>query len=300
MLRQQKNSHATATPACDGERVFVVYANRDQVWLSAVDFNGKILWQREVGPLEGRYGYGPSPLVYKSLVIVNVDHFGDNYIKAFDRVSGRAKWQQRRTTWYSFSSPVVARLAGRDQLLVSGVKTLTSYDPLDGKVTWSCTGPSNTTAATPVWFDNRVIVTGGDPQTGVKCVRADGRGDVTHSHVQWEDPMKVYVPSPLVVDDRLILIKDVGVATCLDARTGKKYWEERLGGGFSASPTYCDGLVFVPNEKGRMFVFEPGRKFKLVAENDLADGGFASPVIAGGRLYVRTLNHLYCIGGESL
>jgi outer membrane protein assembly factor BamB len=252
-----------------------------------------------VGPLQGRYGYGASPLLYKSMVIVNVDHFGDNYIKAFDRATGRVAWEQRRTKWYSFSSPVVAQLAGRDQLLVSGVKALTSYDPRSGKSLWTCEGPSNTTASTPVWFDDRVIVTGGDPQTGVKCIRADGKADVTRSHVQWEDPMKVYVPSPLMVEDRLILIKDVGVATCLDARSGKKLWEHRLGsGGFSASPTYCDGLAFVPNEDGRMFVFEPGRKFKLVAENDLGDGGFASPAIAGGQLYVRTLHHLCCIGDK--
>jgi hypothetical protein len=100
-----------------------------------------------------------------------------------------------------------------------------------------------------------------------------------------------------LIDGRLVAIKDIGVAACFDARSGKKVWEHRIGqGDFSASPVDCEGLVFVPNEAGRMFVFRAGRKLEMVAENDLGDGGFASPVIVGGRIFLRTLHRLYCIG----
>jgi len=297
--RHAKNSHATATPACDGQQVFVVFANHDKVWLTALDLDGKIAWQKELGGIEGRYGYGASPLLCKSLVIVNVDHPGGGYIKALDRATGRQVWQAGRDKWYGFASPIVAPLAGRDQLLQSGVYALTSYEPSSGGVLWTCQAPSNTLAATPVCSEECVFVTGGDPQTGVRSIRADGRGDVTGSHVAWANTDKVYVPSSLLIDGRLVCVKDIGVAVCFDARSGKQLWEERLGAGdFSASPVALEDLVFVPNEAGRMFVFRAGRKFERVAENDLRDGGFATPVIAGGRLYLRTLDRLYCIGSR--
>ena len=225
--RHAKNSHATATPACDGQRVFVVFANHGKVWLTALDLDGKILWQKEVGAIEGRYGYGASPLLYKSLVIVNVDHPGGGYIKALDRATGRLVWQSGREKWYSFSSPIVASLAGRDQLLQSGVYSLTSYDPSTGQVRWTCQAPSNTLASTPICTAPSdaaqcVFVTGGDPQTGIRCIRADGRGDVTDTHITWENTVKAYVPSSLLIDGRLVAIKDIGVAACFDSRSGKK------------------------------------------------------------------------------
>ncbi|MGD0899291.1 MAG: PQQ-binding-like beta-propeller repeat protein [Thermoguttaceae bacterium] len=295
--RHDRNSHATSTPACDGQRVIVVYPHNDAVWVTALDLEGKILWQKEAGRLEGRYGYGASPLCYRSLVIVSADHLGQSYIKAFDRATGRLVWEKPRKTGYSFSSPVVARMAGRDQLLLSGNNLVTSYEPSGGEVLWTCPGPANTTASTMAWLDDLALATGGDPQTGITCIRGDGRGDVGQSHVAWQNSIKDYVPSPLVVEDRLLVVKDTGVAMCFAARTGQKLWEERLrGGGFSASPVLAGGLVWVPNEAGRMFVFKAGRQFEPVAENDLADGGFASPAICGGQLFLRTLHHLYCIG----
>jgi len=302
LSRHAKNSHATATPACDGEHVFVVFANHGKVWLSAIDLDGSIVWQEEVGAIEGRYGCGASPLLYKSLIIVNVDHPGGGYIKALNRATGRPVWQARREKWYGFSSPIVAPLAGRDQLLQSGIYALTSYDPLSGKVFWTCQAPSNTLASTPICTEPSdaapcVFVTGGDPQTGIRCIRADGRGDVSDSHIAWENTVKVYVPSSLLIDGRLVAVKDIGVAACFDAGSGKKLWEQRLGQGeFSASPVACQDLVFVPNEAGRMFVFKAGPQFEMVAENDLGDGGFASPVIVGGQMFLRTLHRLYCIG----
>jgi len=299
LSRHGKNSHATPTPACDGQRVFVAFANRDKVWLSVLDFDGKILWQEELGTIEGRYGYGASPLLYKSTVIVNVDHPGGGYIKALEAATGRPVWQAAREKWYGFSSPIVAPLAGRDQLLQAGVYKLTSYDPANGRVGWTCQAPSNTLAATPVCSGDRVFVTGGDPQTGVRCIRADGRADVTDTHIAWSNTDKIYVPSPLLLDGRLIGIKDLGVAACFDARNGKELWQQRLGRDeFSASPVECQGHVFVPNEAGRMFVFKAGPKFEMVAENDLGDGGFATPAIVRGQIFIRTLHHLYCIGGQ--
>ena len=104
------------------------------------------------------------------------------------------------------------------------------------------------------------------------------------------------VPSPLVVGDRLLVTEDRGIVVCFSAESGEELWKERLGGNFGASPVLAGDLVYLPNEAGRMFVFRVDPEFKLIAEVDLADGGFASPVIAGGRIYLRTNHYLYCIG----
>ena len=104
------------------------------------------------------------------------------------------------------------------------------------------------------------------------------------------------VPSPLVVENRLLVTEDRGTIACFSAMTGQPLWKERLGGNFSASPTLAGDLVYLPNEAGKMFVFRAGEQYESVAEIDLGDGGFASPVIVDGRIYLRTNRHLYCIG----
>jgi outer membrane protein assembly factor BamB len=122
------------------------------------------------------------------------------------------------------------------------------------------------------------------------AIRADG------SEVVWQKDFKAYVPSPLAVGDRLFVVQDTGVARCLNAKTGEEIWTKRLGGDFTASPVLVEDTIFVPDEDGLMHVFKAADRFEEVAKNDLRDGSFASPVICGGRLYLRTLRRLYCIG----
>jgi outer membrane protein assembly factor BamB len=117
--------------------------------------------------------------------------------------------------------------------------------------------------------------------------------------VIWATDFKVYVPSPLVVGDRLFVVQDTGIARCLNANTGEEIWTKRLGGDFSASPVLAGDMIFIPDEKGVMHVFRATDRYEEIARNTLGDAGFASPVICGGRLYLRTAGHLYCIGHTS-
>ena len=129
------------------------------------------------------------------------------------------------------------------------------------------------------------------------CIRANGRGDVTESHIAWSKKNKMaYVPSLLLADGLLYMVEDGGNANCFDAASGEEIWSQKLEGAFSSSPTLAGGHIYVVNEAGVAFVYKAGRKFELVARTDLADGGFATPVICGGRIYLRTLHHLYCLG----
>jgi outer membrane protein assembly factor BamB len=128
------------------------------------------------------------------------------------------------------------------------------------------------------------------------CIRADGRGDVTQTHVVWSKKDKMaYVPSLLLADGLLYMVEDNGHAYCFAADTGQEVWSTKLDGHFSSSPVLAGGHIYVANEDGVCFVLQAGRRFEMVAKNDLADGGFATPVICDSRIYLRTLHRLYCL-----
>jgi outer membrane protein assembly factor BamB len=298
--KHHKNSQASATPACDGQRVYSVFVHADAVRVTATDLDGKILWQTDAGEFRSEHGYGSSPVLHGSLVIVNGDSTKGCFLAALDRESGKIVWKTpRKTTGQhgNYATPAVATLAGKPQLLQSGLHETCAYEPLTGKLLWSCTGPAEVTANTPAWGEGLVFSSGGFPEKELLAIRADGTGDVTKSHVAWRTGQGVtYVPSPLYHDGRLYVINDTGVATCFEAATGKQVWQERLAGSFSASPVLAGGLLFATNEAGKTYVLKAGPKYELVAVNDLEDGGFASPAICGGRVFLRTNSKLYCIG----
>src|SRR5262245_29533757 len=300
LRKYPKNTQASATPACDGERVYAVFINTDGLHVTATDLEGKIVWRRQAGAFQSEHGYGSSPVLYKSLVIVNGDSLKGSFQAGLDRATGKVVWKtDRKTTGRhgNYATPVIATLAGKPQLIQTGMDEVTGYDPETGKQLWSCTGLSEVTANTAACSDKLVFASGGFPEKNLLAIRADGSGDVTRTHVVWKTKSGVtYVPSPLYHDGRLYVVNDGGIATCVAADTGKEVWQERLPGAFSSSPVLVGDLLYVTSEAGKTFVLRTGPKFEVVATNDLADGGFATPAICGGRLYLRTSRFLYCIG----
>ena len=146
-----------------------------------------------------------------------------------------------------------------------------------------------------------VIASGGYPEKAVICIRADGSGDVTHSHVVWRSPRGVaYIPSPLIADGLAFIVQDSpGLLSCFEVASGKQLWKERLSGEITASPVRADGLLYLADESGTTYVVRAGREYQLVATNQLDEGALATPAIAGGRIYLRTARHLYCIGTDA-
>lgn len=296
-----KNSHASATPACDGERVFMPCVIQDAIWLSALDLDGKVVWQRRLGDFKSMHGFAASPLVYRSLVIVAADNLNNSFLVALHRRSGEVIWKTGRPDYRlgTYASPTVGHVAGRDQLLLHGPMKVFSYDPTTGKELWTCNGPSESSSSTVTLGRELVYSSVGFPQRNMLCIRADGSGDVTRTHVAWSKKGKTaYVPSLLLSEGLLTMVADEGQVTGFDAATGKVVWTAKLEGQFSASPVLAGGHIYAVNEKGVAFVFKSGRQFELVARNDLTDGGFATPVICGGRIYLRTLHRLYCLGNR--
>lgn len=295
----KKGTNANSTVASDGEKVFIAFLNAGAITVSAYSLDGQPAWRQEVGKFQSKFGYAPSPLVYKSFVIIAADNGGGGYLAALDRATGEIRWRKKRDNISSYSSPMIAPVNGRDQLLISGCHAVTSYDPSTGEQLWSTPGTAEGTCGTVATSGDLVFASGGFPERQTICVKGDGSGEV------WSVKDMVYEPSLIVVGDCLFGVADNGVAYCWDAATGKQHWRERVGGGFSASPVLCNGLVYVPNLAGETLVLKVGaEKLETVAKNRLGDDTYASPAICDGKIYLRVgvgqdgdrQEKLYCVG----
>lgn len=281
-----KNTEATPTVACDGERLFATFYNHDAVQLLALNLDGQLLWSKTAGafrPQRYEYGYAPSPLLYRQMVIVAAEWDGNSFLAAFDRVKGDQLWRTPRPNNISFSSPVVAKVAGKDQLLISGADKVWSYNPANGKLLWSTPGTTAATCGTMVWDGNIVFASGGYPKSQTLAVLADGSGKVL-----WSNNQKCYEQSLLAYQGHVYGLTDQGVLYCWNGRTGKEMWRERLAGPVSASPVLAGGHIYWANELGTLYVFKPNpQKFELVAENQIGNDAFPSPAICGGQIFLR-------------
>ncbi len=296
----EKSTLASATPACDGQRVFVNFLNAGAIWTTALDRDGKQLWQTKISDYVLHQGFGSSPAVYQSLVIVSADNKGTGAIAGLDRTTGRVVWKVERPKFPNYTSPIILNVAGREQLLFTGCDLVTSLDPLTGKTLWEIAG-STTECVTSTVTDGRFIFTsGGYPKNHLSAVMADGSGKVA-----WENGSRVYVPSMLVRDGFLYSVLDAGVAMCWKCETGEEVWKGRLGGTFSASPVLVGEQIFATNEAGKTFLFKASpQKFELLGENQLGDEAFATQTICGSRIFTRVAKQtdgkrqewLYCLG----
>ncbi len=276
-----KGTNANGTVASDGKQIYAVFFNQDRIVATALDLDGKIVWQQEVGPFSSKFGYAPSPVVYKSLVLIAADNWGGGYLAALDGTSGQIAWRVQRPAVSSYSSPTVAKVGGRDQLLISGCDMLASYDPTTGESLWQTECIAEGTCGTVVTDGNRIYASGGYPQRETVCLAANGKR-------LWSNRTKIYEPSMLALDGYLYAVTDDGKAYCWNGATGEECWYERLSGSFSASPILCDGMIYVPNLSGNTFVFQtrPDGYYE-VAVNHLGDDCYASPAVATGKLYLR-------------
>ena len=293
-----KNSHASGTPATDGERVYASFGN---LGLAAVDFQGKVVWRHSLGPIQNYHGSAGSPVLYRDRVFLYEDQRHGAFVAAFDKRTGETLWKTERKASVGWGTPIVIRAGGRDELIVSSQQRVTAYDPDSGKALWHCDGNLAEVIPTPVVGHGLVFCVSGRAGPTL-AIRPGGSGDVTRTHVAWKQSKGAsFVPSPLLYGDLLYQVNDmVSVATCYQAATGEVLWQGRLGEpkseGFSSSPVAVDGKVFLTNDAGETFVLKAGRQFELLRVNRLEAPVLASPALVDGRWYFRTDRHLMAIG----
>jgi outer membrane protein assembly factor BamB len=295
------NSYASSTPATDGKKVYVSFLDRDKMFIAAYDFDGNRVWGVHPGVFASMHGYCSSPILWNNKIIINGDHDGPAYIVALDCATGQTIWKTPRPNMKrSYCTPIIRHIDGRNQMVLSGSKCVASYDPDTGRQHWIIDGPTEQYVASIVYNGELLFMTCGFPELFMQLIRPDGRGNVTKTHVVWQtDRDCSYVPSPVAFGPYFLVVSDGGVATCLNAQTGQSLWRQRLEGRHSASLVTANGLVYFLSDKGVMTVVKPEPEFKMVARNELAEETNASPAISAGKMFLRGLKHLYCIGTAS-
>lgn len=293
------NSYASATPATDGKHVWVTFLQYPDMQVACYDVDGNKVWQRSPGRYYSVHGFCSSPVLYKNLVIVNGDQDAEAWIVALDKATGAERWRtDRPNRTRSYCTPLIVDAAGKRQLVLSGNKCVASYNPDTGKQIWIIDGPTEQFVSSPVFTDNVLFVTAGFPTYHLLGIRPDGEGNVTRTHVLWHDERAAdYVPSPIAVGNYFFFVNDNGAAAgCIVAKTGQRLWTHRLGRRHSASPVAAGGYLYFLDDDGNTFVLKAGPQYELIARNALAEECYASPAISRGQIFIRSLQHLTCIG----
>lgn len=364
-------SHAQCTPATDGERVVSFFGSAG---LFCHDTEGKLLWQRPMGPFKNTFGAGSSPLIVGDRIILYQDHDTDSFLASIDKHTGETIWRTDRSEFpRNYGTPVIWNVDGKKQIVVAATLRVVGYDFDTGRELWTVRGIARFVSATPViGDDNTLYVAGwaaggdegglkleaapfdeaiasydknkngtfeeeelpeGDPirmrftqvdrdksgsvtreeyeyfrnlfQVGrnvIIAVKPGGQGDITATHVLWSYAKHVpFCASPVVVGDLFFGVKDGGIVSCLDAKTGKPLKQGRLesSGEYYSSPVAGDGKIYLLNELGKLTVISSTGQWQVLHTADFGESTYATPAIVDGKIYLRTAGHLYCFGASS-
>lgn len=300
-------SFANGSAVVDADRVIACFVSADNFWVRAFDHAGRELWSRDLGPFESQHGHGASPMIHENTVVVTNDQDGESFVVALDLKTGVPVWKTPRRpapTFTAYATPIVhVRADGSPELLLTSQSHgISSLDPKTGGMNWEA----------PV-FDKRVIVTavvagdlvigscgqGGGAGNYLSAIKLGGKGNVSRTHVAYTLRRATpYVPTPLYLDGRLYLVSDAGIASAIEAATGREIWSERLGAEFFGSPVLIGGRIYCPTTKGEMIVLATGDTYERLARNPIGEGTHSTPCVDGGRIYVKTFTHLVCVGGK--
>ncbi len=298
------NSRASSTPATDGKLVYVSFLDVKEMVVAAFDFQGNRKWQVRPGVFSSVHGYCSSPVIWNDKLIVNGDHDGPSYIVGLERKTGKPLWKTKRPNrTRSYCVPTIYHLSNRNQMILSGDKSVASYDPDTGKNIWYLNGPTDQFVASIVHNKdaNLLFMTGSFPTHHIMGLRHDGNGVINDQKIiQWHHrtPNWVsYVPSPISEGKYFLILNDRGFASCFDAKSGKNTWAgEKLGRGAHASLVSAEGLVYFTFDDGTTRLIRAGKALDIVTENSIGEGVFASPAISQGQIFIKGDHHLFCIG----
>ena len=306
------NPYCSASPVTDGERVVAWFGSPG---LYAYDFNGREIWHRELGEQKHIWGNGSSPIIYKGLCILNFGPGERSFLIAIDKKSGKTVWQhdepggdsgekkddQSKPTWVgSWSTPIVIRVDDHEELILSFPSRVASFDPSTGKERWTCRGLNPLVYTSPLYSDGIIVAMGGFGGSAL-AVKVQGTGDITEKQRLWQVPRnKQRIGSGVISGDHVYILDDPGVAECIELKTGKVVWEQRLKGKASATDSWASmvlagGKLYVINKAGDSFILRANPTFELLATNSLGERTLASIAPSDGQLFIRTYKALWCI-----
>jgi outer membrane protein assembly factor BamB len=307
--KQAKNSYATPTPVTDGEHVYAAFNDGG---IAALTVEGRRAWVNQDVKHYSEHGLGSSPILYRDTLIMAFDGssrgpdqavgwqkpWDQAFLLGLNKKTGKERWRAKRgLSRIAHTTPIVATIDGRDELVSSAGDVIQGFDPQTGERRWSVPAAGEGVVPSPVAGEGLVFAASGFGNPRLRAVRLATDGDDGTRKVVWEVKQNVpMMASTLHVRPYLFAVSDNGVAICLRAATGEVLWQERLGGSYSASPVYADGNVYFLSEAGQATVVKADAKFKVIARNRLDGPCQASMAISGGQLFLRTAGHLFCIG----
>ncbi len=297
------NSYASCTPVIEAGRIYCHFGAHGTVCLDTA--TGKTLWANRELKCDHFRGPGSSPVLFENLLILTFDGIDVQYVTALDTATGKPVWRSDRKIKFAtanpdarkgYSTPSVVTVNGEPQLIAPAAQATVAYNPRTGKELWRVTTGGMNQSIKPILAHDLIFLNSGHDQK-LYAVKAGQKGDVSPDDIAWKATKEAPTrPSVLVIGDEVYMVNDRGVATCLDAKTGKVHWRERFDGAFTASPVCAAGVIVFPSESGKTFVIEASKVYKPIAVNKLDAGCMASPAIADDSLLLRTKTHLYCIG----
>jgi outer membrane protein assembly factor BamB len=310
--RHPKSSHCSSTPATDGRRIAAILGSEG---LFCFDTDGKLLWKKDLGPMDAAYfavpsaqwGFASSPVIHDGKVIVLCDVLKDSFLAVFDLADGKELWRTPRPDVPTWGTPAVIEAAGRKQIAVNGWHHTGGYEFATGKELWKLDGGGDIPVPTPIFSHGLIYFTSAHGRVRpMRAIRPEAAGDVTppdialtNAAIAWVHPRQGnYMQTPIVVGDRLYACVDTGVLTCFDALTGSIRYSDRLGSGgqgFTASPVASGGRLYFPSELGDVFVVAAEARLNVLATNRLGETCMASPAVSEGALFFRTRSRLLAI-----
>ncbi len=294
-FKHGKNSFASPTPVLADDRVYVHFGDRGT---AALDLDGRVLWRNTEHRLQDVHGSGGSPMLWRNLLIFNCDGADVQYVVALEASTGKTVWRAlRNAPRFSFSTPlVIPRGESGEQLVSTGADMAASYDPATGRELWRITFDGYSVVPRPVYGNGLVYLTTGFYGPQLLAVRPDGEGDVTATHIVWQVNRGVpLTPSPLLDGERIYMVSDNGIASCLNAVNGSELWRQRLPGMYSASPVLADGNVYFSNETGETTIVQSADQYVEIARNRVDGNTFASLAFGDGAMFLRSDTTLYRI-----
>jgi outer membrane protein assembly factor BamB len=296
----QYGSFASNTPVTDGKHVYAFFGSRG---IYCYDLNGKLVWEKAFQPMRMRLGFGEgvATVLDGNSLFLKFDQEQGSHLLALDKQTGKELWRVARDEGSSWSPPLIVTHNGRKQMVVSASSKVRSYDPGTGKLIWECAGLGSNVIPAPLIHAGVVYVMSGHREPNLLAIQLGREGDLTGTDaVLWSNNRgNSYTGSPVLHDGKLYFVTDSGMLSCLDARTGKPhYLQQRLprSYNFKSSPVGANGKLYLATEEGDVVVVKMGEKYEVLAVNTLTDQMFiATPAIAGGSIYLRSQEALYCI-----
>ncbi len=312
--RHTKSTHANCTPATDGKHIIALFGSEG---LYCYDFDGKLIWKKDLGVLDAGYWMVPqaqwefasSPILYDDMVIVQCDVQKDGFVAAFDLETGKERWRTSRDDVPTWSTPTVHRWSRRSELILNGFRHIGGYDPQTGKPLWHMGGGSDIPVPTPIVAHDLIYITSSHRgPRAIYAIKPGATGDISlesgeesNDWIVWSRFRQApYMQTPIVYGDYLYTCKDNGVLSCYQAKTGTRVYTKRLGSGgtgFTASAVAGDGKLYYTSEEGDVFVLPAGPKeLEPLSINPMGEVCMATPAISRGSLFIRTARHLVCVG----